>query len=69
MLEIEPVEPAVRVLGPAEGFEPPPVPLAQAPVIVAAGRQAGDFEAVKQLAKALAKRLNRELVSVGSSPL
>ena len=57
MLEIEPVEPAVRVLGPAEGFEPPPVPLAQAPVIVAAGRQAGDFEAVKQLAKALGGRV------------
>ncbi|RLC59879.1 MAG: hypothetical protein DRI80_11890, partial [Chloroflexota bacterium] len=36
MLEVEPVEPAVRVVGAAEGFEPPPVPLAQAPVIVAA---------------------------------
>ncbi|HIE38249.1 MAG TPA: hypothetical protein EYP77_04120, partial [Anaerolineae bacterium] len=35
MLEVEPVEPAVRVLGRAEGFEPPPAPLAQAPVIVA----------------------------------
>jgi len=53
MLEVEPVEPAVRVVGPAEGFEPPPVPLAQAPVIVAAGRQAGDFEMVKRLATAL----------------
>jgi electron transfer flavoprotein alpha subunit len=52
-LEIEPVEPAVRVVGPAEGFEPPPVPLAQAPVIVAAGRQAGDFEMVKRVAAAL----------------
>jgi len=52
-LEVEPVEPAVRVVGPAEDFEPPLVPLAQAPVIVAAGRQAGDFDAVKRLATAL----------------
>ena len=52
-LDVEPVEPAVRVVGPAEGFEPPPVPLAQAPVIVAAGRQASDFEMVKRLAVAL----------------
>jgi len=52
-LEVEPVEPAVRVVGPAADFEPPPVPLAQAPVIVAAGRQAGDFEMVKRLATAL----------------
>jgi len=52
-LEIEPVEPAVRVVGPAESFEPPAVPLAQAPVIVAAGRQAGDFEVIKRLATAL----------------
>ncbi len=52
-IEVELVEPAVRVVGSAEGFEPPPVPLAQAPVIVAAGRQAGDFEMVKQLAAAL----------------
>jgi electron transfer flavoprotein alpha subunit len=57
LLEIDPVEPAVRVLGPAEDFEPPPVPLAQAPVIVAAGRQAGDFQAVKQLALALGGRV------------
>jgi electron transfer flavoprotein alpha subunit len=57
MLEIEPVEAAVRMLGPAEGFEPPPVPLAQARVIVAAGRQVGDFGAVKQLAKALGGRV------------
>ena len=53
LLEVEPVEPAVRVVGPAEGFEPPPVPLGQAPVIVAAGRQAGDFGMVKRLAAAL----------------
>jgi electron transfer flavoprotein alpha subunit len=57
LLEIELVEPAVRLLGPAEDFEPPPVPLAQAPVIVAAGRQAGDFQAVKQLALALGGRV------------
>jgi electron transfer flavoprotein alpha subunit len=53
MLEVELMEPAVRVIGPTEDFEPPLVPLAQAPVIVAAGRQAGDFELVKQLATAL----------------
>ena len=52
-IAVEPVEPVVRVLGPAEGFEPPAVPLARAPVIVAAGRQAGDFEMVKRLAAAL----------------
>ncbi len=57
MLEVEPVEPAVRVVGAAEGFEPPVVPLAQAPVIVAAGRQAGDFELVKRLAAALGGRV------------
>nr|HID13252.1 hypothetical protein [Anaerolineae bacterium] len=66
MLEVEPVEPAVRVVGPAEGFEPPPVPLAQAPVIVAAGRQAGDFEMVKRLATALGAQLlsNAELIAI-----
>ena len=53
MLEVEPGEPAVHVVGPAGGFEPLTVPLAQAPVIVAAGRQAGDFELVKQLAARL----------------
>jgi electron transfer flavoprotein alpha subunit len=52
-LEMVPTEPAVRWLGPAEGFELPHVPLAQAQVIVAAGRQAGDFELVEQLAAAL----------------
>ena len=56
-LEVEPVEPAVRVVGPAEGFEPPPVPLAQAPLIVAAGRQAGDFELVRRLAAVLGGRV------------
>jgi electron transfer flavoprotein alpha subunit len=53
VLEVEPVEPATRVVGPAKDFEPPPVPLSQARVIVAAGRQAGDFEMVRQLAAAL----------------
>ena len=57
LLEVEPVEPAVRIVGPAEDFEPPSVPLAQAPVIVAAGRQAGDFEMVKRLAAALGGRV------------
>lgn len=53
MLEVEPVEPAVHVVGEAEGFEPPLVPLSQVPVIVAAGRQAGDFKLVEQLAAVL----------------
>ena len=52
-IAVEPVEPDVRAAGPAEGFEPPQVPLSQAAVIVAAGRQAGDFDAVKRLAAAL----------------
>jgi electron transfer flavoprotein alpha subunit len=57
MLEVNPVKPHVRVVGEAEGFQPPSVPLAQAPVIVAAGRQAGDFDLVKQLAAALGGRV------------
>jgi electron transfer flavoprotein alpha subunit len=68
VIEVTPVEPAVRVLGPAEGFEPPAVPLAQAPLIVAAGRQAGDgstglaagFELVKRLAQALGAQVAGE---------
>lgn len=56
-VEVTPVEPRVRVLGPAEGFTPPEVPLAQAPVIVAAGRQAGDFSLVERLAAALGGRV------------
>ena len=52
-----PVEPPGRGLGPVEGFEPPALSLAQAPVIVAAGRQAGNFELVKQLAEALGGRV------------
>ena len=57
LLEVEPVEAAVRVIGPAEGFEPPAVGLAQAAVIVAAGRQAGDFQLVQRLAAALGGRV------------
>lgn len=56
-LEVEPTEPAVRTLGPAEGFAPPPVPLARARVVVAAGRQAGDFERVRRLAAVLGAQL------------
>jgi electron transfer flavoprotein alpha subunit len=53
MLDVEPVEPVVRVLGPADGFEPPEIALSDAPVVVAGGRQAGSFELVEQLAEAL----------------
>jgi electron transfer flavoprotein alpha subunit len=53
MLDVELAVSPVRVVGPAEGFEPPSVPLAQAPVIVAAGRQAGEFQMVEQLAAVL----------------
>ncbi len=53
ILEVELAEPAVRVVGAAEGFEPPEVPLSEAPVVVAGGRQAGNFELVEQLAQAL----------------
>ena len=57
MLEVEPLEPAVRLVGAAEEFEPPTVVLAQASVIVAAGRQAGDFDMVRRLATALGGRV------------
>lgn len=56
-IDVEPVEPRVRVVGPADGFQPPSVPLSRAPVIVAAGRQAGDFEMVRRLAEALSAHL------------
>ncbi|MCX7681458.1 MAG: electron transfer flavoprotein subunit alpha/FixB family protein [Anaerolineae bacterium] len=52
-LPVEPVTPRVRLLGVAEGFAPPPLPLKRAPLIVAAGRQAGDFESVRALASVL----------------
>lgn len=54
---VKSVEPRVRVLGPADDFTSPEVPLAQAPVIVAAGQQAGDFSLVEQLAAALGGRV------------
>lgn len=47
------LEAAVRVVGPAVDFEPPQVPLAQAPGIVAVGRQVGDFELAEELAAVL----------------
>ncbi len=53
LLTLDPPPPRVRVLGAATDFEPPPVSLAKAPVIVSAGRQAGDFSLVEQLATAL----------------
>jgi electron transfer flavoprotein alpha subunit len=53
LLEVTPMGSRVRFIGEAEGFEPPDVPLSKTPVIVAAGRQAGDFELVKRLAAAL----------------
>jgi electron transfer flavoprotein alpha subunit len=56
-LAVEPVEARVRVVGAAEGFQPPEVPLSRAPVIVSAGRQAGDIELVRRLAQALGGRV------------
>ncbi|MBN1954884.1 MAG: electron transfer flavoprotein subunit alpha/FixB family protein [Anaerolineae bacterium] len=53
MLDVTPLEPAVRRVGEADGFAPPPVPLNRARLIVAAGRQAGDFALVERLAAAL----------------
>lgn len=61
MLDVEPVEPRVRVMSSVESgsaevtasFEPPTVSLSEASVIVAGGRQAGDFELVEHLAEAL----------------
>jgi electron transfer flavoprotein alpha subunit len=45
-------ESRVRVIGPVD-YDPMPVPLRKARWIVSAGRQAGDFECVKQLADVL----------------
>lgn len=53
MREAEPAEPRVRTLGPAEEFEAPEVWLSDAAIVVAAGRQAGSFELVEQLAEGL----------------
>ncbi|MFW6115440.1 MAG: electron transfer flavoprotein subunit alpha/FixB family protein [Chloroflexota bacterium] len=57
VLDVEPVEPAVQVLGPAEGFKAPEVALSAAPAVVAAGRQAGDLALVERLAEALDAQL------------
>jgi electron transfer flavoprotein alpha subunit len=45
-------ESRVRVIGPVD-YKPPEVPLRKARRIVSTGRQAGDFECVKQLARLL----------------
>ena len=60
VMDVEPAEPAVRVLGPARGFEPPRVPLSEASVVVAGGRQAGDSGLVRQLAEKLGAHLAGE---------
>lgn len=52
-LEVRPIEPTLRIIGRAEDFEPPAIPLSSAPVIVSAGRQAGDFDLVLQLSTVL----------------
>jgi electron transfer flavoprotein alpha subunit len=57
LLQVEPVPGLLSVVGPAEGFEPPHPPLSKAKVIVAAGRQAGEFQLVQQLAEALGGRV------------
>jgi electron transfer flavoprotein alpha subunit len=70
LLEVALVEPCVRLVGAADGFEPPDVPLSRASMIVAAGRQAGDgstadetsalaagLEMVKRLAAALGAQM------------
>jgi electron transfer flavoprotein alpha subunit len=53
MLDVEPAEAVVRLLGPAEDYQPPRVPLSEARMVVAGGRQAGSFDAVEDLAEAL----------------
>jgi electron transfer flavoprotein alpha subunit len=56
-LQVESTAPAVRLIGPASGFEPPQPPLRQTPVIVAVGRQAQEIDAAKQLAEAMHAQL------------
>lgn len=51
IVDVEPAEPDVVVLGPAEGFDPPEVSLRHAAVVVAGGRQAGNFDLVGRLAE------------------
>jgi electron transfer flavoprotein alpha subunit len=53
ILDVERAEPRIRVLGPAEGFEPPEVSLSEASVVVAIGRQAGNVSLVERLAEEL----------------
>lgn len=57
VIEAEPAEPDLRVLGPADAFEPPRVPLSEASVVVSGGRQAGDFGLVRRLAETLGAHL------------
>jgi electron transfer flavoprotein alpha subunit len=53
MLDVELAEPAVRVLGAVEGFEPPEVSLYDATAIVAVGRQVGEVGLAERLAEEL----------------
>lgn len=53
LLDVDVPAPRARVVGPAEGFEPPEEPLSEAKIVVSAGRQAGDFALVQRLADRL----------------
>lgn len=53
MVESEPAGQAVRVVGPAEEFEPPQAPLSEVPMIVSVGRHVGDLGSAEQLARAI----------------
>ncbi|NLF01554.1 MAG: electron transfer flavoprotein subunit alpha/FixB family protein [Anaerolineales bacterium] len=57
LLSVEPLVGTVQNLGPVSDFTPPAIPLSQADVIVAVGRQVGDFELAQQLAAALGAQL------------
>ena len=57
VLDVEPAQPVVRVLGIAEGFEAPRLPLSEAPVVVGVGRQGGELTLARRLAEALNGRL------------
>jgi electron transfer flavoprotein alpha subunit len=57
LVEVEPAQPGARVVGPAEGFAPPEVPLSKASLVVAVGRQVGSFDLAKRLATKLGARL------------
>ncbi|MGD2103882.1 MAG: electron transfer flavoprotein subunit alpha/FixB family protein [Anaerolineae bacterium] len=56
-IEVEPARPAVRLVGLAEDFDPPPTPLAQEPVIVSVGRRVRDFGLVERLAEVVEAQL------------